>query len=235
MVFPHPSLAEPGGLLAIGGDLSPQRLLLAYRNGIFPWFGDEGYYYWYAPDPRFVLFPGELVVHKSMRNVFNRGMFTVTFDRCFAEVMQACAETPREGQDGSWISEDFIEAYTELHRMGVAHSVEVWHEGALAGGLYGLALGKIFYGESMFARMSNASKVGFITLVRALEKAQFKLIDCQQETAHLASLGARGIPRELFLEYLNQNVYEKTAIGHWRLTEAGEIRVEVQSAEPERQ
>ena len=225
MVFPHPSLAEPGGLLAIGGDLSPQRLLLAYRNGIFPWFGDEGYYYWYAPDPRFVLFPAELKVHKSMRNVFNRGMFTFSFDQHFEQVMRACGETPREGQDGSWISEDFIEAYTRLHHLGVAHSVEVWHEGELAGGLYGIAIGKIFYGESMFARVSNASKAGFITLVQALDKKGYRLIDCQQETAHLASMGARGIPRELFMEYLNQNVYEKTEVGKWSLTETGELAV----------
>lgn len=226
MVFPHPSLAEPGGLLAIGGDLSPQRLLLAYRNGIFPWFGDEGYYYWYAPDPRFVLFPRELKVHKSMRNVFNRGVFTFSFDRCFEQVMQACAETPREGQEGSWISDDFVEAYARLHHMGVAHSVEVWHEDELVGGLYGIALGKIFFGESMFARASNASKAGFITLVRVLDKKGYHLIDCQQETSHLASLGARGIPRELFMEFLNQNIYEKTDVGKWSLTETSELSVE---------
>jgi leucyl/phenylalanyl-tRNA--protein transferase len=170
-----------------------------------------------------------------MRSIFNRGVFKVTFDRCFEDVMRACAEAPREGQDGSWIGDDFIEAYTALHRMGIAHSVEVWHDEALAGGLYGIALGKIFYGESMFARVSNASKAGFITLVRALEKAGFKLIDCQQETAHLASLGARGIPRELFQEYLGQNVYEKTAVGRWRLTDSGEIQVEAPENVSERQ
>ncbi len=227
MVFPHPNLAEPGGLLAIGGDLSPQRLLLAYRNGIFPWFGDEGYYYWYAPDPRFVLFPKELKVHKSMRNILNRGVFTFSFDSSFEQVMRACAEAPREGQDGSWISDDFIEAYTQLHHMGMAHSVEVWQEGELVGGLYGIALGNVFYGESMFARVSNASKAGFITLVQALEKQGYQLIDCQQETAHLASLGARGISRELFMEYLNQNVYAKTAVGKWALTATNELAVEV--------
>lgn len=227
IVFPHPNLAEPGGLLAIGGDLSPQRLLLAYRNGIFPWFGDEGYYYWYAPDPRFVLFPKELKVHKSMRNILNRGVFTFSFDSSFEQVMRACAEAPREGQDGSWISDDFIEAYTQLHHMGVAHSVEVWQEGELVGGLYGIALGNVFYGESMFARVSNASKAGFITMVQSLEKQGYQLIDCQQETAHLASLGARGISRELFMEYLNQNVYAKTAVGKWALTASGELAVEV--------
>jgi len=227
MVFPHPNLAEPGGLLAIGGDLSPQRLLLAYRNGIFPWFGDEGYYYWYAPDPRFVLFPKELKVHKSMRNILNRDVFTFSFDSSFEQVMRACAEAPREGQDGSWISDDFIEAYTQLHHMGVAHSVEVWQEGELVGGLYGIALGNVFYGESMFARVSNASKAGFITMVQALEKQGYQLIDCQQETAHLASLGARGISRELFMEYLNQNVYAKTAVGKWALSASGEPSVEV--------
>jgi leucyl/phenylalanyl-tRNA---protein transferase len=165
--------------------------------------------------------------------VFNRGMFTYSFDRNFEQVMHACAETPREGQDGSWISEDFIEAYTQLHQMGVAHSVEVWHEGELAGGLYGIAIGKIFFGESMFARVSNASKAGFITLVQALDKQGYRLIDCQQETTHLASLGARGIPRELFMEYLNQNVYEKTAVGKWTLSSAGELTVERLSHTPD--
>lgn len=221
MAFPHPSLAEPGGLLAVGGDLTPERLVLAYRNGIFPWFEDGGSFFWYSPDPRFVLFPAELIVHKSMRSVFNQHKFTYTLDTCFEQVIRACALTPREGQDGSWISEAFIEGYTELHRQGLAHSLEVWQNGQLAGGLYGLALGRIFFGESMFARAPNASKAGFITLVRALQRSGFWLIDCQQHTQHLESLGARGISRELFLDYLSRNVYERTLVGTWAFSEGG--------------
>lgn len=221
MAFPHPALAEPGGLLAVGGDLTPERLVLAYRNGIFPWFEDEGSFFWYSPDPRFVLFPAELIVRKSMRSIFNQHKFTYTLDTCFEQVIRACALTPREGQDGSWISEAFIEGYTELHRQGLAHSMEVWQEGRLVGGLYGLALGRIFFGESMFAQAPNASKAGFITLVRALEHSGFWLVDCQQHTQHLESLGARGISRELFLEYLAKNVYERTLIGAWTLADGG--------------
>lgn len=224
MAFPHPSLAEPGGLLAVGGDLSPDRLVLAYRNGIFPWFEDEGSFFWYAPDPRFVLFPPELKIHKSMRSVFNQGKFRYTLDTCFDAVIHACAHVTRNGQDGSWISDAFIEGYTELHRQGLAHSVEVWQDNALVGGLYGLALGRIFFGESMFAREPNASKAGFITLVQALHASGFWLIDCQQQTAHLESLGARGISRELFLEYLGKNSYERTLIGKWEFSESG-VRV----------
>ncbi|MCC7503653.1 MAG: leucyl/phenylalanyl-tRNA--protein transferase [Saprospiraceae bacterium] len=219
--FPHPTLAEPGGLLAVGGDLSPERLILAYRNGIFPWFEDEGSFFWYSPDPRFVLFPAGLKIHKSMRSIFNRGKFRYTLDTCFERVIRDCAAASRSGQDGSWISEAFIEGYTELHRRGLAHSVEVWQGDELAGGLYGLSLGRIFFGESMFARETNASKAGFITLSQALQRSGFWLIDCQQETAHLASLGARGISRELFLEYLNRNAYERTLIGKWAFTEGG--------------
>lgn len=215
LTFPHPSLAEPGGLLAVGADLATERLILAYRNGIFPWFEEEGQFYWYAPDPRWVLFPGELRVHKSMRSIFNRQKFRYTLDTCFRDVMHACAETPRDGYEGSWITPAFVESYSQLHEQGVAHSMEVWQDEALVGGLYGVALGKIFYGESMFTRVPNASKAGFITLVRALQRAGFWLIDCQQQTRHLESLGARGISRELFLEYLAKNIYEKTLVGKW--------------------
>ena len=203
-------------MLAIGGELSVERLVLAYRNGIFPWFEEDGYFYWYAPDPRWVLFPSELRVHKSMRSIFNRKKFRYTLDTCFEQVMLACAETPRgSGQEGSWITEAFTTGYTRLHEQGVAHSVEVWQDEKLVGGLYGIALGKVFYGESMFTRVPNASKAGFITATRALERAGFWLIDCQQQTSHLESLGARGISRELFLEYLAKNVYEKTLVGKW--------------------
>ena len=224
LTFPHPALSEPGGLLAVGSDLGVDRLLVAYRNGIFPWFEEEGQFYWYSPDPRWVLFPAELRVHKSMRSIFNGNRFRYTLDTSFEAVMRACAETPRGHEhEGSWITEDFITAYRQLHRQGVAHSVEVWHGDVLAGGLYGIALGKIFYGESMFTRVANASKAGFITLVRALEKTGFRLIDCQQQTSHLESLGARGISRELFMEYLAKNVYEKTLIGRWRFDPEGYV------------
>lgn len=220
--FPHPAMAEPGGLLAVGGDLNPDRLVLAYRNGIFPWFEAEGSFYWYSPDPRFVLFPQELKVHKSMRPVFNQGKFEYSTDTCFEAVIRTCAELPRNAQEGSWISEAFIEGYTELHRQGVAHSLEVWRAGKLVGGLYGLSLGRVFFGESMFAHQANASKAGFITLVRALQAAGFWMIDCQQQTQHLQSLGARSISRELFLDYLVKNAYERSLIGLWDL-QAGQL------------
>ncbi|MEQ1746701.1 MAG: leucyl/phenylalanyl-tRNA--protein transferase [Saprospiraceae bacterium] len=221
LVFPHPALAEPGGLLAVGGDLSPERLLLAYRNGIFPWFEDEGGFFWYSPDPRFVLFPHALRVHKSMRSVFNQNKFEYTIDTCFERVIEACAQTPRAGQDGSWIAPSFVDGYTELHRQGLAHSVEVWQQGNLVGGLYGLALGKVFFGESMFSLVPNASKAGFIFFVRALERSGFSLIDCQQETAHLGSLGARNISRQLFLEMLHQNAYTRSLVGPWAFSSDG--------------
>lgn len=223
--FPHPSLADPGGLLAVGGDLSPGRLLLAYQNGIFPWFEEEGNFYWYAPDPRWVLFPHELNVHKSMRSIFNQHKFEYTLDTCFETVMRACAEVARGEHEGTWIGESFIEGYKALHQIGIAHSVEVWQHGNLVGGLYGLSIGKVFYGESMFTLVPNASKAGFITLVRALKGANFTLVDCQQQTAHLESLGARGISRQLFLEYLAQNAYERTLTGRWLFNQDGSLGI----------
>jgi leucyl/phenylalanyl-tRNA--protein transferase len=206
--FPPASLAPPEGLLALGGDLSPERLLLAYRHGIFPWYNEDEPILWWSPDPRFVLFPSELKVSKSMRPYFNQGKFTVTYDRCFEEVMHSCGEINRKGQDGTWISPDMIEAYTRLHSQGFAHSVEVWQQGTLVGGLYGIALGKVFFGESMFAHVSNASKFGFISLVRQLESNGFQLIDCQQQTQHLGSLGARPIQRREFLHLLTRLIGE---------------------------
>lgn len=222
--FPHPAMAEPGGLLAVGGDLSPERLVLAYRNGIFPWFEEEGSFYWYSPDPRFVLFPKDLKVQKSMRSIFNQHKFEYSLDTCFEQVIRTCAAAPRNGQQGSWISEPFMDGYTELHRQGVAHSVEVWHDGALVGGLYGLSMGRVFFGESMFSLEPNASKAGFITLVHALQSAGYWLIDCQQQTEHLKSLGARSISRNDFLDYLFKNNYERSQQGLWEL-EDGRIVV----------
>jgi leucyl/phenylalanyl-tRNA--protein transferase len=223
LTFPAPYLAERGGLLAIGGDLSPERLILAYQNGIFPWFEDEGVFYWYSPDPRCVVFPDELKVHKSMNSIFNQHKFRYSLDTQFETVMRNCSGTPREGQDGSWITDAFIRGYNQLHEMGIAHSVEVWEEERLVGGLYGISLGKIFYGESMFSHVPNASKAGFIHFARALKNTGYRLIDCQQETNHLLSLGARSISRELFLEYLLQNYYERTLAGKWSFGEGHTI------------
>lgn len=225
IAFPSPSLAEPSGLLAIGGDLIPERLILAYQYGIFPWFEDDGMFYWYSPDPRCVLFPKELIVHKSMRSTFNQQKFRYTMDTCFPEVMRHCSGTLRPDQNGTWISEAFIEGYTALFDLGIAHSVEVWEEDRLVGGLYGIALGKVFYGESMFSLVPNASKAGFIQLVRGLMPLGFKMIDCQQETAHLLSMGARNIPRELFMEYLMENYYERTMKGHWTFDKDGIVHL----------
>lgn len=216
LAFPHPSLASPRGILAMGGDLSPERLLLAYRRGIFPWFNEGEDILWWSPDPRFVLFPDELKVSKSMRPYFNQRKFAVSLDTAFDRVIEACRSTRRPGQlGGTWITEDMLEAYRRLHELGFAHSVEVWKAGELVGGLYGISLGKVFFGESMFTQVSNASKFGFIWLVRRLRQEAFWLIDCQQATRHLASLGARGISRERFLEYLEKNSGEPTLRGNW--------------------
>lgn len=211
--FPPPHLASPEGVLAIGGDLSPERLLYAYERGIFPWFNEDEPILWWCPNPRFVLYPHELKVSKSMRPLFNRAAFRVSFDTCFSDVMEACGDR----QDGTWITPDMIEAYTRLHQMGYAHSVEVWQDDQLVGGLYGLALGKVFFGESMFARVSNASKYGFITLVQCLIGQGYTLIDCQQETTHLASLGARAIPRATFLQHLETNRQLPNVAARWVL------------------
>lgn len=213
--FPPVHLADPNGLLAIGGDLSSQRILTAYRKGIFPWFGDMDPYLWWSPDPRFVLYPDALRVSKSMRPYFNQQKFTVTLDQHFLEVIRACAESRRNVEGGTWITPEIVEAYTTLHQEGYAHSVEVWQDNMLVGGLYGLSIGKIFFGESMFARVSNASKFGFITLVQALKKNNFQLIDCQQETIHLGSLGAQPIPRADFIALLEKNEGEETILGSW--------------------
>ena len=215
LAFPDPAYASPEGLLAAGGDLSIQRLVYAYSQGIFPWYSQGDPILWWCPDPRFVLFPADLKVSKSMRPYFNQNKFRVTFDREFPAVMRACAAVPRAGQHGTWITREMLAAYAELHRAGIAHSVEVWRDDELVGGLYGLALGRVFFGESMFARVSNASKFGFISLVRRLRDRDFQLIDCQQETSHLASLGARAIPRTEFLERLEEWAQPPYRPGSW--------------------
>jgi leucyl/phenylalanyl-tRNA--protein transferase len=199
------ALVEPNGLLAAGGDLSPARLLDAYARGIFPWFNDEDPVLWWSPDPRMVLLPGELHLSRSLRRTIRSQEFTVTFDRAFQGVMKGCAG-PRDKQDGTWITADMMRAYTRMAELGHAHSVEAWADGELVGGLYGVAVGRIFYGESMFTRRSNASKVAVSWLARQLDRWQFELIDCQMSTEHLASLGAREVPRAEFLRRLERGI-----------------------------
>lgn len=203
--FPPAETANSVGLLAFGGDLSTQRLISAYTHGIFPWYDSSQPVLWWSPDPRMVLFPENLRISKSMRQVIKKDIFQVTYNKEFAQVIKNCATVPREGQEGTWITPGMLEAYAELHHLGYAESVEVWQEKELVGGLYGIYLRdkKIFCGESMFAKKSNASKFGFIKLVQKLEAEGVTLIDCQIYTEHLASLGAEEIPRSEFLKYLS--------------------------------
>ncbi|MEX6503830.1 leucyl/phenylalanyl-tRNA--protein transferase [Pseudomonas zhanjiangensis] len=199
------ALRDPNGLLAAGGDLSAERLIRAYRHGCFPWYQQGQPILWWSPDPRTVLLPSELHVSRSLRKVLRQQYYQVSFDQAFAEVIKACAE-PRAYADGTWITEGMQSAYLELHRRGHAHSVEVWHAGKLVGGLYGLAFGQLFFGESMFSRADNASKVGFVSLVEHLAAWGFVLIDCQMPTQHLHSLGARAISRSQFSDYLRDHL-----------------------------
>ncbi|HSN47850.1 MAG TPA: leucyl/phenylalanyl-tRNA--protein transferase [Flavobacterium sp.] len=202
LFFPPVSQSNPDGILAIGGDLSPERLLLAYKSGIFPWFEEGEPIFWWSPNPRMVLFLDELAVSKSMRNILNRNIFKVTFNQNFREVISNCQKTKRNGQNGTWITNDMIEAYCKLNELGMAKSVEVWQNDELVGGLYGVDLGHIFCGESMFSKISNASKVGFIALAKQLKKEEYKVLDCQVYNEHLESLGCREIEREEFMRLL---------------------------------
>jgi leucyl/phenylalanyl-tRNA--protein transferase len=203
LLFPAPELAEEDGLLAIGGDLSTDRLLLAYQNGIFPWYSDDEPILWYSPHERFVLYPQELNISKSMKRVLRSALFTVTTDTCFNEVVAACSSIQREGQDGTWITDDMKAAYAKLHTEGHAHSVEVWQGDKLVGGLYGVHVGNVFCGESMFSHVSNASKTGLIWLCNT---GTYKLIDCQVYTEHLESMGARMISREEYIGVLHKTI-----------------------------
>jgi leucyl/phenylalanyl-tRNA--protein transferase len=216
------AMREPNGLLAAGGDLSSARLLEAYRRGIFPWFGDEDPLLWWSPDPRMVLYVDELLVSRSLRKTIRIGRFRVTADRAFSAVMAGCAE-PREDQDGTWITTEMRAAYARLAALGYAHSVEAWMGDQLVGGLYGVAIGRVFFGESMFTRVSDASKVAFVTLVRQLQQWGFRLIDCQMPTAHLASLGAREVPRPEFLAEVDRAVLEPPIPSPWTLEPVGTI------------
>ncbi|MEO7306790.1 MAG: leucyl/phenylalanyl-tRNA--protein transferase [Ferruginibacter sp.] len=205
LFFPPLNMADEDGLLAIGGDLGTERLLLAYRSGIFPWYNEDDPICWWSPDPRFVLYPAELKISSSMRTVLQNGKFRFTLNRAFAQVIQNCKTVSRNGQDGTWISPAMQKAYIRLHELGYAHSAETWLDGELVGGLYGIRMGSIFFGESMFSLKTNASKFAFIKYVQQLQKENVQLIDCQLYTNHLESLGARMISRKLFIEILTAN------------------------------
>ncbi|WP_312311561.1 leucyl/phenylalanyl-tRNA--protein transferase [Empedobacter brevis] len=201
LVFPDYDEVTSEGILAIGGDLSPERLILAYQKGIFPWFNEDDPIIWWFPQDRFVLFPENLHVSKSMKKVFRDQTFSYTENKAFRDVVLNCSQVDRKNQDGTWITTDMIEAYCKLHEMGIAKSIEVWQNNKLVGGFYGVDMGEVFCGESMFAKVSNASKAGFIQFVAKYHK-KYKLIDCQVYTEHLASLGAMEIPSDVFLDYL---------------------------------
>lgn len=205
LYFPSVEGANAEGLLAVGGDLSPERLILAYKSGIFPWFNEGSLILWWSPDPRMVLYPGRIKVSKSMRKVLKNKQFSLTKNNCFEEVIDQCALVRRAGQDGTWITNEMKEAYLKLHEMGYAKSYEVWQDDKMVGGLYGIDLGHIFCGESMFSLVSNASKFAFIQLAEELHQKNYGLIDCQLYTEHLASLGAEEIPRAEFIKILNGN------------------------------
>jgi leucyl/phenylalanyl-tRNA---protein transferase len=213
-IFPPADLAAKSGILAIGGDLSSDRLLAAYRQGIFPWYSDGEPLLWWSPDPRFVLFPKDLRISRSMKKVLRRGAFTVTFDRDFGGVIAACRK-PRKNQDGTWITEEMVKAYHKLHLMGFAHSAEVWQKEKLVGGIYGVSLGLCFFGESMFSEVNNASKVALIHLLNRLKALEFRLLDCQVYTSHMESLGARFISRTLFMRLLEESLGHDTVQGNW--------------------
>lgn len=210
------ALEEPNGLLAAGGDLSPERLLAAYRRGIFPWYEEPEPILWWSPDPRAVLFPDELHISASLHRTLRRHIYTVTADRCFEHVIDACAG-PRRNADGTWIGSAMRQAYCELHRLGHAHSLEAWHGNELVGGLYGIALGGVFFGESMFSRRSDASKVALVHLAGQLRAWNFVLIDCQQDTGHMRRFGTRCIARAQFRDILDGNVDTTGRVGSWRL------------------
>lgn len=215
IAFPPPHLATKEGLLAVGGDLTQERLLLAYRTGIFPWFSDGDPILWWSPDPRLVLYPNELRVSKTLRKIMKKAVFHVTMDRAFSEVINRCRQIRAQNKEGTWIVDDMIEAYCRLHESGFAHSVEAWHDEELAGGLYGVSLGRCFFGESMFTQKSNASNVALVHLVQHLKEHAFDMIDCQIRTQHLMRFGAREIPRDRFLSQLQRSLQMETVKGKW--------------------
>ena len=203
--------------MAVGGDLTRSRLLLAYSLGIFPWYSDGEPILWWSPDPRLVLYPDELKISRSLNKVIKKGVFTLSFDMAFEHVITECARVPREHQKGTWIVDEMVKAYCRLHESGFAHSVEAWQGNRLAGGLYGVSLGRCFFGESMFTRITNASKVAFVALVKYLRSLNFALIDCQITTGHLVSFGAREISRTRYLKELEEGLRSPTLRGKWSL------------------
>lgn len=215
--FPPPHFARKDGLLAIGGDLSRERLLLAYRKGIFPWYSNGEPILWWSPDPRLVLYPEELRVSRSLKKTIRKDLFQITMDKAFLKVIQSCADIRLNKKQPTWIVPEMIKAYCQLHESGYAHSVEAWYQGKLAGGLYGLALGKCFSGESMFTRVTDASKTAFVYLVTFLKSLGFQMIDCQVKTSHLMSFGAREVPRKIYLQQLEKTLDFSHARGKWNL------------------
>jgi leucyl/phenylalanyl-tRNA--protein transferase len=223
MRFPHPELADASGLLAVGGDLQPERLLLGYQSGIFPWYEEGLPILWHSPDPRMILRPSELAVSRSLKKTLRRGRFLIRLDSAFEQVMRQCARVPRPGQHGTWITEDMIEAYINLHRLGYAHSAEAFLDGELVGGLYGVSLGNTFFGESMFAHVSDASKVAFVMLVQQLQAWGFSLVDCQVHTVHLSRFGASLWPRDEFLLALAESMQSPTRRGEWTFDKTNKV------------
>lgn len=213
--FPHPSLADKDGLLAVGGDLTPGRLLTAYASGIFPWFDEDSPILWWSTDPRMILLPQNFKRSHSLLQTLKKGRFEVRFDKAFEEVIQQCARTKRKGEEGTWITPEMISAYMELHRLGYAHSVESYLDGKLAGGLYGISLGRAFFGESMFHVERDASKIALASLVDRMLEWDFHFIDAQQRTEHLRSLGAHAVSRSLYLEMLEKALTFSTRMGKW--------------------
>ena len=233
MAFPDPNQADADGLVAYGGDLNPQRLLSAYAQGIFPWPHDETWpLLWFSPDPRTVLMPAELHISHSLRKMLDKRRFEVRFDTAFAQVVQACATVPRPDQEGTWITHDMMQAYCVLHDLGLAHSVEAWSDDVLVGGLYGVSLGAAFFGESMFTRRPEASKVAFVHLVRQLYAWDFHFVDCQMHTSHLARFGAVEWPRRRFLEALEASLRLPTRRGRWQREAQADAAWEARRAQP---
>ena len=214
-IFPSPEYAEEDGLLAVGGDLSEERLLRAYSEGIFPWYSEETPILWWSPDPRLILLPEELRVSRSLRQTIKRGVYHVTMDKAFGEVIGNCASIHRKEGEGTWITAEMMSAYVRLHDSGFAHSVESWYGGELAGGLYGVSLGGVFFGESMFVKRRDASKVAFVKLVQQLREWGFQLVDCQITTGHLKSFGAREVPRLEFMNRLREALKRPQRHGRW--------------------
>jgi leucyl/phenylalanyl-tRNA--protein transferase len=214
--FPNPRLAPDEGLVAYGGDLSSQRLLGAYEKGIFPWYSHDEPILWWSPNPRLLLFPHKFIVRKSFRRVLRSGKFTVNFDRAFQDVITLCASVPRKSQGGTWISSEIEEAYCRLHHEGFAHSVEVYQDSKLVGGLYGVSLGKAFFGESMFSLATDASKVAFLALSDVLGSRGYDFIDCQMKTDHMMGLGAELVERDLFLDLLEETIKKPIECGSWQ-------------------